>query len=176
MGLIDFLCVFVSFAHKKEDERRKRKAGERNTGHQGSSSGTATKLRGVSAVVLCLEPIHLHRLRYIRENTCTALNCIVFSLQRSPACLPECSNIWQRRKRSQKEHLHSSKQPSLQTVLMKVVTVPEYKAALLIQHLLSTIFKYWHRFLPGLLGNISTALKTADVCVADRTHWCRDML
>lgn len=61
---------------------------------------------------------------------------------------------------SPKEHLHDREQPSLQTFLMKVVTVPNERAAMLMQHCLKHI-KYWHCFLSGLLGNIFTALKYA---------------
>lgn len=134
IGQIDLSCtVFCDTEGSKRtrewrEKRQKIEELEAIRGH-------ATKLRGVSAVVLRFEPIHLHWLRYIRENTCTPLNCIVSRLQRSLACLPECSSIWQRGKWTQKEHLHSSKRPSYQTVLMKVVTVPKHRAALLIQHI-----------------------------------------
>lgn len=78
----------------------------------------------------CLCPILLRRLGHIRENTC--------AMQRWPDRLPECSNIWQRNKWIQEEHLHRSERPSLQTFLMKVVTVPNYRAALLMQDRLKT--------------------------------------
>ncbi len=101
IGLIDFLCVFVSPAHlsatlRKETGRELEKVGERKRGHQRSSCGTATKPWVVSAETSCLEPIHLHRL--IRENTCNVLYCTVQRSACLPVCLPYCGNIWQRSK------------------------------------------------------------------------------
>ncbi|CAJ1074518.1 Hypothetical predicted protein [Xyrichtys novacula] len=58
---------------------------ERKRGHERSSSGTWSQPgRGYYAGALCIAEIHLLRLRFIRGNTCTALNCIMFSLH---ACL-----------------------------------------------------------------------------------------
>lgn len=127
MALIDFLCVFVSPAHlsaargeKKEGGRRRRR---KERGHQRSPS----KLRGVSC--RCTE---IHQGQHLYDSAPRTV-----PPARSPARLPDCSNIWQRSKWLQNEHLHSSKQPSKRAVLMKVVTIPKHKATLLVLHLFS---------------------------------------
>lgn len=154
-----------------EERRKERGRGRkrsRKRGHQRSSS----KVKGGSADALRLEPIHLHRLRVIRENTCTALLCTELCLH---ACLPECSNIWQRSKCiKKKEHLHSIKQPSKQTALMKVVTVPKYKGALsttyfpLIKGILSTgsVF-FWAHW--GKLQQLKRLFTCVSICLTNNT-------
>ncbi len=93
----------------------------------------------------------------------------------SPACLPDCSNIWQRSKWIQKEHLHSSKQPSKQTLLMKVVTVPKYKATLLTTYfpLIKNILSIGTDFFPahwGTLQQLKRQLSCVSCCVIYNTN------
>lgn len=113
-----FLCVFI-YKEEKRKEGDTKRVRDRKRDHHRSASRSATKFKVVPADALCLEPIHLHRPRFIRENTCTVLCCEEAS---SSGFYPYCSNIWQS-KWFQKEHLHSSKQPSKQTLLKEVVTV-----------------------------------------------------
>lgn len=141
--------------------------GERKRGHQRSSSGTATKPKGsfCRRSVSRADPspqTELHQGEHLR---CSVLCSVLPAC--SPARLPDCSNIWQRSKWIQKEHLHSSEQPSKQTLLMKVVTVPKYKATLLTTYfpLIKNILSIGTDFFPAYWGALQQ-LKRQLTCVS----------
>lgn len=173
-GLIDFLCVFVPLVHfNMQDRKRTReKVGEKREAIRGHP--------------LRLQPNRGEFLQTLRvssqsistdwdssgENTCTAPHCSACMLACLPACLPDCSNIWQRSKWIQKEHLHSSKQPSKQTLLMKVVTVPKHKATLLTTYflLIKNILSIGTVFFPVYLRALQQFRRLVSVAVWYVTH------
>lgn len=180
-GLIDFLCVFVSPVHLSATWRndrgreRKRKQEKEREAVRGHPQGPRANRSGVSADALCLEPIHLHRLRFIRENTCTALHCIVFCLHARLPVFTTAATSGRRASGFKKNICTAASKPSKQTVLMKVVTVPKYKATLLttnfplIKNILSigTVFfpVYW-----GKSQQLIRQLTCVRCCAIYNTH------
>ena len=133
-GLIDFLCVFVPLVHFNVQDRKRTGEKEREAvrGHRlrlQPNRGEFLQTHRVSSQSISADWDSAGR-------TPAPLRTVFCLHARLPACLPDCSNIWQRSKWIQKEHLHSSKQPSKQTLLMKVVTVPKHKATLLTTYFL----------------------------------------
>lgn len=123
--------IFLLYIRKERgQERRKRKTREKKKRRPRPSEVIKWSCNQAEGRLCSRYVSPANPSRSIGENTCTALKCAALSMQRSPAYLPECKNIWQSRS---KENICTAAQGQ---VLMKVVTVPKNKAALLMQRLL----------------------------------------
>lgn len=143
-------CIYLIHGGVEERKRMREeeKAGDRKRGHQRSFSSTATKTSWVYADTLCVsgQPISTD---WDSPEKTPAVCCIELCLHAFlPVFLTAVTSG--RGVIDSKEHLHISKQPSKQIVLMKVATVPKYKATLLTTYfpLIKTILSVGTVFFP----------------------------
>lgn len=104
MGLIDFLCVFVSPAHLSATRRKERGRKEGGESRKKKERPSEVILRDCNQAEgsFCRHCVsranpspqtEIHKGEHLR---CSVLYGVLPAC--SPACLPDCSNIWQRSK------------------------------------------------------------------------------